>query len=178
MAAPPNFVDVKRGDAGRDGGGIYRNIARETRIPNILTKGDYSTLDWPDICGNFWTKSTEERLQINMVDTIILNKGGVVMYLYTNMDGYVSKKPKSLNSMQKIRDEFCGFLDNIQPSGHKYVAIAHYSGRQPLPIDIENFNSICMGATPTDLDLLQVFVPSKGNPTSHSTFKYDTLTIA
>lgn len=171
MATAPNFGDIKRGDAGRDGGGIYRNIARETRIPNILTKGDYSTLDWPDICRNFWTKSTEERLQVNMVDTIVLNKGEVVMYLYTNMDGYISKKPKALHSMQKIRDEFCGFLDNLQPTSHKYVAIAHYAGRLPFPIDIENFNSICMGATPADLELLQVFVPSKGNPTTHSTFK-------
>ena len=175
MTTAPTFGEIRRGDAGRDGGGIYRNIARETRIPNILTKGDYSTLDWPEICRNFWTKSTEERIQVNMADTIILNKGDVVMYLYTNIDGYISKKPTSMHSMQRIRDEFCGFLDNLQPNGHKYVAVAHYAGRAPIPIDIENFNSICMGATPPDLEILQVFVPSKGSQTVGTTFKYEDI---
>jgi hypothetical protein len=59
-----HFEEVRRGDAGRDGGGIYRNIARETRIPNILTKGKYSTLDWPEICRLFSSKATEERVQV------------------------------------------------------------------------------------------------------------------
>jgi hypothetical protein len=60
----PRFEEIQRGDPGRDGGGIYRNIARETRIPNILTKGKYSTLEWPEICKLFTSKPTDERVQV------------------------------------------------------------------------------------------------------------------
>ncbi len=95
------------------------------------------------------------------------------MYLYTNMDSYVSRKPATMHSMQRIRDEFCGFSDIIQPQNHKYLAIAHYTGRPPVPLDLETFNTICMGATPLDLELLQVFIPSKGNMASSATYKTD-----
>jgi hypothetical protein len=61
---PPKFEEIRRGDPGRDGGGIYRNIARETRIPNILTKGKYSTLEWSEICKLFSSKPTDERVQV------------------------------------------------------------------------------------------------------------------
>lgn len=61
---PPRFEEMRRGDAGRDGGGIYRNIARETRIPNILTKGKYSTIEWVEICRLLASKTVEDRLQV------------------------------------------------------------------------------------------------------------------
>ena len=63
---PPRFEEIRRGDPGRDGGGIYRNIARETRIPNILTKGKYSTLVWSEICKLFTSKPTDERVQVRV----------------------------------------------------------------------------------------------------------------
>lgn len=100
-----------------------------------------------------------------------MNRGEVEMYLFTNMDGYITKKPQSMHAMQKIRDEFCSFIDVIQPNKHQYVAIAHYAGKPSVSLDLENFNTICMGATPLDLELLQVFIPSKGNLTSSSTYK-------
>lgn len=60
MKQVPKFEDSRRGDAGRDGGGIYRHIARDTRIPNILTKGDYSTLRWREVCSTLYSKPGEE----------------------------------------------------------------------------------------------------------------------
>lgn len=62
---PVKFDEIRQGDPGKDGGGIYRNIARETRIPNILTKGKYSTLEWSEICKLFSSKPTDERFQVN-----------------------------------------------------------------------------------------------------------------
>ena len=61
---PPRFEDMRRGDPGRDGGGIYRNIAREVRIPNILTKGKYSTINWTNICRILGQKTIEDPLQV------------------------------------------------------------------------------------------------------------------
>lgn len=102
---------------------------------------------------------------------MVINRGDVEMYLYTNSDGYIARKPSQMHAMQKIRDEFCSFIDLIQPHKHLYVAIAHSTGRSPVPLDLENFNSICMGSTPLDLELLQVFIPSKGNLSSSATYK-------
>ena len=100
-----------------------------------------------------------------------MDRGEVAVYLYTNMDGYIAIKPSKMHVMQKIRDEFCSFIDVIQPNKHQYVAIAHYNGRSPVFLDLENFNTICMGATPLDLELLQVFIPSKGNLSCSATYK-------
>lgn len=106
------------------------------------------------------------------MDTVVINRGDVEMYLYTNSDGYIARKPSQMHAMQKIRDEFCSFIDVIQPNKHLYVAIAHYTGSpSPVSLDLENFNSICMGSTPLDLELLQVFIPSKGNLSSCATYK-------
>jgi hypothetical protein len=102
---------------------------------------------------------------------VVINRGDVEMYLFTNTDGYISKKPITMHAMQKIRDEFCSFIDIIQPNKHLYVALAHYSGRPLVSLDLENFNSICMGSTPLDLELLQVFIPSKGNLSSSATYQ-------
>jgi hypothetical protein len=67
MKEIPKFEDSHRGDAGRDGGGIYRHIARDTRIPNILTKGDYSTLRWREVCASLYSKPGEDKLKVSMV---------------------------------------------------------------------------------------------------------------
>ena len=63
MKEIPKFEDSGR-DAGRDGGGITRHIARDTRIPNILTKGDYSTLAWKEVCASLYSKPGEDKLKV------------------------------------------------------------------------------------------------------------------
>ncbi len=55
----PRFDNLKSND-GREVGGIYR----ETRIPNILSNGTYSTLSWAQICKTFSTKPTEDKLKV------------------------------------------------------------------------------------------------------------------
>jgi hypothetical protein len=65
MNETPKFEESRRGDAGRDGGGIYRHIARDTRIPNILTKGDYSTLRWREVCASLYSKPGEDKLKVS-----------------------------------------------------------------------------------------------------------------
>ena len=51
-------------DAGRDSGGITRNIARDESVPSVLINGNYSELDFSDICKQFSTKPSEERLKV------------------------------------------------------------------------------------------------------------------
>ena len=37
-------------DAGRDGAGIFRNIARDITIPSVLSNGNYRKCSWYEIC--------------------------------------------------------------------------------------------------------------------------------
>ena len=37
-------------DAGRDGAGIFRNIARDVSIPTVLSSGNYRKYAWYEIC--------------------------------------------------------------------------------------------------------------------------------
>mgnify|MGYP005999737413 CR=1 FL=1 len=72
MNETPKFEESRRGDAGRDGGGIYRHIARDTRIPNILTKGDYSTLRWREVCASLYSKPGEDKLKVSSATALPL----------------------------------------------------------------------------------------------------------
>jgi hypothetical protein len=100
-----------------------------------------------------------------------LESGEILLYLYTNVDGNVSKKPAGLHNFQQLRDAFFGFLEHLQPGGHEYVAVMHTASPAPTPLDAEHFNSLCMGAPSLDAQVLQVFVPSKGDSGTSVTFR-------
>jgi hypothetical protein len=56
-------ISVSR-DSGRDAGGITRNIARDESVPDIFVNGQYGKLEWIDVCKQFSTKPSEERLKV------------------------------------------------------------------------------------------------------------------
>lgn len=103
------------------------------------------------------------------MDTAVIEGGEIILYLYTNVDGNVSKKPAALHNFQNMRDAFFGFLEHLQPSGHEYVAVCH--SPTPLPLDAESFNSLCMGHPSPEVQVIQVFVPSKGDSSASVTFR-------
>ena len=106
------------------------------------------------------------------MDTVILRNAEVELFLYTNVDGIVSKKPQTMCVLQRIRDEFCSFQDILQPSPmRRYVAVMQMKHKEPVPVDLESFNSLCMGSTPHDLEVLRCFVPSKGHDSEYVTFR-------
>lgn len=112
------------------------------------------------------------KTQINLVDTVILERGEVVMYLYTNTDGIISKKPVGLNNFLSMRDAFFGFLEHLQPDGYKHVAVCHSSGTTGgVCLDGESFNALCMGNPSEEVEVLQAFVPSKGDTGACVTFR-------
>lgn len=64
MMHPP-FKNFNSGSSGgRDSGGVYRNITRETTIPDILTHGHYSNIEWSDICRAVWGRESFDNLKV------------------------------------------------------------------------------------------------------------------
>jgi hypothetical protein len=66
---PGASVDFSSGtikDVGRDGGGIYRNISRDLRIPDFLSKSQFLSLSWSQVCCNLLAQRREDRVQVRL----------------------------------------------------------------------------------------------------------------
>ena len=106
------------------------------------------------------------------MDTVLVESGDILLYLYTNIDGNVAKKPAGFHNLQNMRDAFLGFLEHLQPGGYEQVAMCHTGGPTPAPLDLEGFNTLCMEGPSYDVQAIQVFIPSKGDTGSSVTFRY------
>ena len=64
---PGASIDFSKGlikDVGRDGGGVYRNISRDLRIPDFLTNGNHKALSWAQLCNCLPAQSKEDRIKV------------------------------------------------------------------------------------------------------------------
>ena len=169
-AADFGFVGNQVGDAGRDTGGIYRNIAREKRVPNILSKGDYRQLSWASVCNSLSSgKNRDERVQVNIVDIVLFEHSSISDYVYSDTTGFISRKPKAMLSIKSIETGFMNFSELLQPSGAEYVAIANLSGEETQHLSPQAFHLLCHDI-PSNLTSIHCFVPSKGNKTRWRTY--------
>ena len=59
-------------DAGRDTSGIYRHIAREESVPQILDKGEFYPITWWQIVNQLIppAENRDEVIHGNIVDTV------------------------------------------------------------------------------------------------------------
>ena len=160
-------------DVGRDGGGVYRNISRDLRIPDFLTKGEQSSLSWPQVCKCLPAQNPEDRVNANIIDTVILSDAEAKLYLYTTREGYIAQKPRNMHDLRRIRDQFLNYVPILQPDGHRFVAIMALEGEEAKYLSNDAFSNLCLGATPKNLEMLQCFMPSKGDPASNVTYRTD-----
>ena len=52
-------------DAGTDGSGIFRNIARDEGVPEILAKGNYKNMQWYQILETLHATDQLEKLRVH-----------------------------------------------------------------------------------------------------------------
>lgn len=97
------------------------------------------------------------------------------MYLYTNVDGHITKKPLAMQNFAKIHEQFLSIADSFKLTNNPnmFVATTQSCGKSPVMLNIEEFNKLCLSSTiPNDLEILQCFIPSKGNTSTCCTFRY------
>ena len=110
-------------------------------------------------------------IQIKIVDTVLLDHGDITHYLFTNLDGFIAKKPPSFCTIAKIKEELSKYADKL-PQGSRYVATAISSTSEGVQlIDYENMNQM-LTTIPPHIDAIQYFVPSKGKACQYRTFRW------
>lgn len=175
---PGASIDFSSGDGlirdvGRDGGGIYRNISRDLRVPDFLTKGSHVSLSWAQVCKCLPAQNLHDQVKANIIDSVVLSDGEVKLYLYTTREGYIAQKPRNMLDLRRIRDQFLNYVPVLQPDKHLYVAVTAMEGEEPQFVTNDALGSLCLGATPKSLELIQCFMPSKGDPHCNKTYRTD-----
>jgi hypothetical protein len=171
-AAELGFTGTVGADIGRDRDGIYRNITREFRVPDVLAKGDYSHLSFHDIVRDALAAHVPESVKsrANIIDTVLFDSGTVEAYVYTDVEGHISRKPKAMLAMTRIQQQFIDAMELFQPRGAKYVALAQFEGREDVqPLTLDDFNTICK-TIPANLQTLQIYISSKGDADRYKTY--------
>ncbi len=105
---------------------------------------------------------------------MVLKNAEPYIYLYSTTDGYIAQKPRNMHDLRKIRDQFLNYVPILQPSQHLHVAIIQLTGEAPKFVSNDTFSNLCLGATPKTLEVVQCFMPSKGDSNSNATYRFST----
>jgi pimeloyl-ACP methyl ester carboxylesterase len=168
----PNFdVDIVS-DIGKDGGGIYHHIAREMRVPSILKDGEYSPIEWYDVCTCLASTALDEKIQVDIVDTINMEMGEITLYLHTNQEGYIAANNSKMLNFAKIQQKFYDISYAVQKEQDRLLIAVKTSGvNSPETMTIDAFSAFMKSPIPVEPTVLQCFVPSKGNASQFRTYR-------
>ena len=166
-------------DAGRDQMGNIRDIARETKIPSILERGNFKEIEWDDFVRVMIPPATarDEIIYANIVDTVLFDQvGKVTHYIYTNGSGAMALKSAKARQPKRIYDEFMKISERLQPSAgahdeNKNVAsFTTYGSSTPHFLGSASFKSMLTQGKLRD-SIVQCFVPSKGDGENNRTYE-------
>ena len=155
-----------------DSGGTVRHITRD--VHSWTADAVLGDLTWSEVLSKLVGTSTsaDERVRANMPDTLILESGVVVDYLFTSTDGYLSRKPRSALTMSHALEEFLKIAARLQDQvAPVYVATVQQNEGAPLALGMTEFQNLCTAPPPEARTVVQCFVPSKGNATTARTYR-------
>jgi hypothetical protein len=128
-------------------------------------------------------------LQLNIVDTICIEREEVVHYLFTDANGMVTKKAKEFHNLQSIYDEFEKIMNNLQDGkdddGKKSpkkkvrnIAVGYgYNSSVTSVFNAEEFYSFCFNTNDgggfnmqREIQMIQCYLPSKGSSVFYKTY--------
>ncbi len=170
-------------DPGIDGGGIRRDITRDTQVAKRLLV-EASPCDWSWILRNIWAKKAAECARVDLLDTVVCEGGAVQYYMFTSQSGQVMRKNRRFASLARVREEFLRIaVSAYEPdlfsgggAGSEAAAAAaadaiptdapvclvHKQDGSLEPLNFAKFDSLCKaGAPPPDAVAMQAFVAHK-----------------
>ena len=160
-----------------DGGEIVRHIARDMQVPEIIARGTSNQLHWPEVYKCIVVALKTDNVKIDIVDTALLQRRDVLHYSYTDVEGNVKLKAKSLHNLRSIHAEFMKIAYAIQGDDPKRIALCYkYDSSTAIVLDTDSFESFCFElvtapAFSSEIELVQCFVPSKGSDGHYRTYK-------
>ena len=114
---------------------------------------------------------------MNILDTVLLENGVITTWIYTNSDGCISRKPRNLYSLTKVRDEFVELASTFRNHviNSNYVALIHYGQTAPAAFTIDDFDSLIFDTIPPEIVSIQIFIPAKGSDSNFRSFRSVTI---
>ena len=161
---------------------VYRHI---TRFPHgriaeqntFFAEGASRQLTWPDVYICIVAAAKSELVRLDMVDTCQLERLEVKSYCYTDAQG-TSLLKGGAQTLNTIYDQFTRIGRAIHAAGETKNAAVCYKFGSSVPVVLDNdaFEAFCYQTVTapsfsTEVQLVQVFVPSKGYPDQHRTYR-------
>ena len=114
------------------------------------------------------SRAAEYPCEINVVDTILLDQGRPMAWLFTTRSGIVKRKTESRLTFQQIRKSFMRTSMNYtrNASGLQYAAVVHgpdSKGENLTFVEAGNLEQYFTKALPTTAFALQPFIEPKGD---------------
>ena len=170
-------------DPGIDGGGIRRDITRDTQVAKRLLV-QATPLGWDWIMRSIYSKHAAECARVDILDTVVCEAGAVQYYMFTSSSGQVTRKNKRHASLNRVRDEFLrialsAYNPELVGGGGASVEVVAAAAADMLPTDapvclvhkaggelealnFAKFDSLCKsGSPPPDAVALQAFTAHK-----------------
>ena len=170
-------------DPGIDGGGIRRDITRDTQVAKrLLVQASPCGWDW--ILRSIWSKTPAECASVDLLDTAVCEAGAIQYYMFTSSTGQVMRKNQRFAALSCVREEFLrialsayepdllfGSAATSETTAAKVAAIippeapvclVHKMSGEVAPLSLSKFDALCKsGAPPADAIALQAFVAHK-----------------
>lgn len=164
-------------DEGVDAGGVRRHVTRGLSVAPVLL-GESEPQPWRWVAECLWSKRAEECAQVDLVDTVLLDGGSVVSYLFTSRSGAVARRVKPTaggkrafdaaslgDEFTRVRAAHAEALGAPLGSVRGGVAALAHRGDTVELMDAETLAATCRsGMLPADVDALACCLPPKAPP--------------
>ena len=156
-------------DIGRDGGGIYRNIARTVVAPDYSECVE-SSYSWCDVLRAVLAKMKDNphlEFKIYLADSVVIYNGKICEYVYS--DEFDRSRVTYVSNPNSILDKFIK-IHGMFSKAPEYMAVLHVDNKEPAPLTLIELQNTLNGRMP-DQAVIQCFVPSKSNINECRTFR-------
>ena len=141
-----------------------RNISRGSGVPAFL-KAPRVERSWTWMCGALWRADSADRCHVNLLDTVLCERGGLTGWYFTSRDGAVLRKQPKNVAMDRIKDDFMriALSYDTNTSGATFVVTRAGPGGAQAVLTAAGFNDMfARGAIPPDVEAIQPYVCPRG----------------
>lgn len=126
----PAMANPLLGPYAADDLGNTRQIARDFTPADVLSE-ETKERDWPWVCRAMHKQGAPsgQRCMVNLIDTVLLERGSMAAWYFTNKSSEVARKSERNLSLDKARHAFLKFSLSYPRNSLQWAAVFHYPER-------------------------------------------------
>ena len=113
---------------GIDAGGITRHISRAKQQHPLLSEPT-TPRSWIWVVKSMWGSS--DRLEVNLLDTLVISSGSIAGWFFTGKDGCVMKKSEKHCGSDHIKEVFGGLHESFPKKASDLFCVTYSSEGAP-----------------------------------------------